>query len=133
MQWKTNLASATQPISSIVIFTTKVLMQCVTPLLIWTFLWSNLREKEYRKFNRVLRMRVSGKKQNSTKQKNDLLCSTNFQRIKSKYISKLRKMLYRNKDNNSTYFTFSILFAKYKREEVEIRHVPSCYDKKRLP
>ena len=22
-----------------------------------------------------------------------------------------------------------ILFAKYKREEVEIRHVPSCYDK----
>ena len=42
-------------------------------------------------------------------------------------------MLYRNKDNNSTYFTFSILFAKYKREEVEIRHVPSCYDKYQLP
>ena len=32
-----------------------------------------------------------------------------------------------------TYFTFSILFAKYKREEVEIRHVPSCYDKTQLP
>ena len=42
-------------------------------------------------------------------------------------------MLYRNKDNNSTYFTFSILFAKYKREEVEIRHVPSCYYKNQLP
>ena len=41
--------------------------------------------------------------------------------------------LYRNKDNNSTYFTFSIFFAKYKREEVEIRHVPSCQDKTQLP
>ena len=30
-------------------------------------------------------------------------------------------------------FTFSILFAEYKREEVEIRHVPSCYDKTQLP
>ena len=42
-------------------------------------------------------------------------------------------MLFRNKDNNSTYFTFSILFAKYKRKEVEIRHVPSCYDKSQSP
>ena len=42
-------------------------------------------------------------------------------------------MLYRNKDNNSNFFTFSILFAKYKREEVEIRHVPSCYSKNQLP
>ena len=42
-------------------------------------------------------------------------------------------MLCINKDKNSTYFTFSILFAKYKREEVEIRHVPSCYDKSQLP
>ena len=42
-------------------------------------------------------------------------------------------MLCINKDINSTYFTFSILFAKYKREEVEIRHVPSCYDKTQLP
>ena len=32
-----------------------------------------------------------------------------------------------------TYFTFSILFAKYKMEEVEIRHVQSCYDKTQLP
>ena len=39
---------------------------------------------------------------------------------------------YRNKDNNSTYFTFSILFAKYKKEEVEIRHVPSYYDKTQI-
>ena len=42
-------------------------------------------------------------------------------------------MLYRKKYNNSTYFTPFILFAKYKREEAEIRHVPSCYDKKYLP
>ena len=42
-------------------------------------------------------------------------------------------MSYINKDNNSTYFNFSILFAKYKREEVEIRHVPSCYNKYQLP
>ena len=42
-------------------------------------------------------------------------------------------MVYINKDNNSTYFTFSILFAEYKRKEVEIRHVPSCYDKTQLP
>ena len=42
-------------------------------------------------------------------------------------------MLCRNKDNNSNYFAFSILLAKYKREEVEIRHVPSCYDKYQLP
>ena len=42
-------------------------------------------------------------------------------------------MLCRNKDIHSTYFTFSILFAKYKREEVEIRHVPSCYDKSQFP
>ena len=25
------------------------------------------------------------------------------------------------------------MFAEYKREEVEIRHVPSCYDKSQLP
>ena len=42
-------------------------------------------------------------------------------------------MLCRNKDNNSTYFTFSILFAKHKREEMEISHVPYCYDKTKLP
>ena len=42
-------------------------------------------------------------------------------------------MLCRNKDIHSTYFTFYILFAKYKREEVEIRHEPSCYDKTQLP
>ena len=42
-------------------------------------------------------------------------------------------MLCTNKDKNSTYFTFSIFFAKYKWEQVEIRHVPSCYDKKQLP
>ena len=53
--------------------------------------------------------------------------------IKNKYISKLRKILDRYKDKNSTYFTFSILFAKYRREETEIRHLPSYYDKNQLP
>ena len=42
-------------------------------------------------------------------------------------------MLCRNKDIHSTYFTFSILFTKYKWEEVEIRHVPSCYNKTHRP
>ena len=42
-------------------------------------------------------------------------------------------MLSRNKVRNLTYFTFYILFAKHKREEIEIRHVPSCYDKTQLP
>ena len=43
------------------------------------------------------------------------------------------KLLNRYKDNNSTYFTFSELSAKYKMEEIEIRHVPSCYEKNQLP
>ena len=38
-----------------------------------------------------------------------------------------------NKDNSLTHFTFSVLFVYYKREEVEIRHEPSWYDKKELP
>ena len=45
----------------------------------------------------------------------------------------MAKNIIQKKDDNSTYFDFSILFAKYKREEVEIRHVPSCYDKTQLP
>ena len=45
MWWKTNLASATQPISSIFIATAKVLVQCVIPLLIWRFWDSNIRRK----------------------------------------------------------------------------------------
>ena len=32
-----------------------------------------------------------------------------------------------------TRFTFSVLFAKYKSKETEIRHVSSCYDKNELP
>ena len=43
------------------------------------------------KSNRVLRMRVSGKKQDGTKQNNGWLCSTKFQRIHCKYRSKLRR------------------------------------------
>ena len=43
------------------------------------------------------------------------------------------EIIYRKKDNNSTRFTFSILFAKYKRGETEIRHVPYCYEQNQLP
>ena len=38
-----------------------------------------------------------------------------------------------NKDNSLTNFTFSILFIIYKKEEVEIRHEASWYDKEQLP
>ena len=37
-----------------------------------------------------------------------------------------------NEDNSLTHFTFSVLFVYYKREEVEIRHEPSWYDKEEL-
>ena len=61
------------------------------------------------------------------------LCSTYFQRIKSKHRTKMRRKIDWNRDKNSNNFTFSILFANYKREEVEIRHVPYCYEKTQLP
>ena len=38
-----------------------------------------------------------------------------------------------NIDNNSTHFTFYILFVIYKREEVEISHEPYWYDKEQIP
>ena len=38
-----------------------------------------------------------------------------------------------NKDNSLTNFALSVLFVYYKREEVEIRHEPSRYDKEQLP
>ena len=38
-----------------------------------------------------------------------------------------------NKDNNLTYFTFTIFFVIYKRQWVEIRHESSWYDKEKLP
>ena len=38
-----------------------------------------------------------------------------------------------NKDNNSTHFTFSVLFVDHKRGEVEMSHVPYWYDKEQLP
>ena len=43
------------------------------------------------------------------------------------------EILDRNKDNNLTNFTFYILFDKYKREEMEIRHVSSCDEQNKLP
>ena len=53
--------------------------------------------------------------------------------IKSKYISKLKIIINKEKDKNPTYFTFSIFFAKYKREKIKIRHVPLYYDKNQIP
>ena len=38
----------------------------------------------------------------------------------------------RKKNNNFTNFTFSIFFVIYKREEVEIRHKKSWYDKEQF-
>ena len=38
-----------------------------------------------------------------------------------------------NEDKSLNHFTFSVLFVFYKREEVEIRHEPSWYDKEQLP
>ena len=38
-----------------------------------------------------------------------------------------------NKDNSLSHFTFSVLLVYYKREEVEIRHKPTWYDKEKLP
>ena len=46
---------------------------------------------------------------------------------------KCKEIIDRNKDNNSTHFNFSILFAKYKSEKLEIRHVPSCYENNQFP
>ena len=37
-----------------------------------------------------------------------------------------------NEDNSLTHFTFSVLFVYYKREEVEIRHEQSWYEKEQL-
>ena len=38
-----------------------------------------------------------------------------------------------NEDNSLTHFTFSVFFVYYKREEVEIRHEPSWYNREQLP
>ena len=81
----------------------------------------------------VRRMRVSGKKQDNAKQINGLSCPTDFQRIKSNYISKWQKNYTETKMTTRLISTSPYCFAKYKREEVEIRHVPSCYDKSQIP
>ena len=74
-------------------------------------------------------MRVNGKRQGIDKRSNGLSCLTDFQRRKSKCGGKNEV----NKDNSLTHFTFSVLFVYYRREEVEIRHEPSWYDKEQLP
>ena len=61
---------------------------------------------------------------------NGWLCSTDFQRINSKFKNKCKDV---NKDNNLNRFTFSVLFVIYKRCEVEIIHELSWYDKEQLP
>ena len=81
---------------------------------------------KFRKFKKERRMRVSGKRQGIDKWSNGWSCSTEFQTRKSKWEIKWK---YVNKDNSLTNFTFSILFVIYKREEVEIRHEPSWYEK----
>ena len=45
----------------------------------------------------------------------------------------LKKLNEVNEDNSLTHFKLSVLFAYYKRDEVEIRHEPSWYDKEQLP
>ena len=75
-------------------------------------------------------MRVSGKRQGIYKWSNGWSRWIYFQREKSKFDIKCKDV---NKYKNSIHFTFSLLFVNYKREEVEIRHVPSWYDKEQLP
>ena len=75
-------------------------------------------------------MRESGKRQGINKWSNGWSCSTCFQRRKGKYEIKRKGV---KKNNNSTRFTFSILFVVYKREEVEIIHEPYWYAKGQLP
>ena len=75
-------------------------------------------------------MRESGKRQGIDKWSNGWSCSTDFQRRNSKCEIKYKDV---NIDNNSNHFTFSILFVIYKREEVEIMHEPSWYNKEQLP
>ena len=75
-------------------------------------------------------MREIGKRQDIEKWINGWSCSIDFQRRKSRYKIKRKAV---NKDNNSTHFTFFILFVIYKREEVKIRHEPYWYDKEQLP
>ena len=75
-------------------------------------------------------MRESGQRQRLDKWSNGWSCSTDFQRRNSKCEIKYKDV---NIDNNSNHFTFSILFVIYKREEVEIMHEPSWYNKEQLP
>ena len=85
--------------------------------------------QEFRKYNKEQNMRVSGERQGIDKWSNGWLYSTDFQRRKSKCRKKWNEV---NKDNSLTHFNFSALFVFYKREEVEIRHEPSWYDKEQL-
>ena len=87
-------------------------------------------QKKYRKYNKVWIMRESGKRQGIDKGSNGWSFSPCFQRRNSKCEIKCKDV---NIDNNSTHLTFSILFIIYKRDELEISHEPSWYDKEQLP
>ena len=75
-------------------------------------------------------MRVSGKRQGIDNWSNVWSCSTYFLRRNIKCEKKWEEV---NKDNSLTHFTFYILLFIYKREEAEIRHEPSWYEKEQLP
>ena len=86
--------------------------------------------QEFREYNKEQKMRVSGKRQGIDKWSNGWSWSTDSKRRNSRCEIKCKDV---NKDNSLTHFTFSLLFVLYKREEVEIRHEPSWYDKEQLP
>ena len=75
-------------------------------------------------------MRDIGKRQGINKWSNGWSWSTDFQRRKSKCKIKCEDI---NKDNNLNHLNLFILFVIYKRQEVEIRHEQSWYDKEQLP
>ena len=83
-----------------------------------------------RKYNKGKIIRVNVKRQGINKWSNYWSCSTDFQREKSKFKIKFKDV---NKYNNSNHITFSVFFVHYKWEEVEISHVPSWYNREKLP
>ena len=85
--------------------------------------------QEFRKYNKEQKLRVSGKRKGIAKRSNGWLCSTDFLRRKSKCRFFLNEV---NKYNSLTHFNFSALLVFYKREEVEIRHEKSWYEKEQI-
>ena len=86
--------------------------------------------EKFKKYNKERRIRVIVKRFSIDKWSNGLSWWTDFKRENSKCKVKCKDVY---KYNNSNNFTFSICFVNYKREEVEIRHVPSWYGRNKLP